>query len=129
LPVHGILGYLLHDTIEDTKTTGTELRRLFGTKVAGIVAEVTDNKRLPKERRKELQIEHAGSLSQNAKQVKLADKICNLRDILASPPKDWSIERKRQYFDWAKKVIDQVRGTNSKLERRFDQLYRKRPGA
>jgi guanosine-3',5'-bis(diphosphate) 3'-pyrophosphohydrolase len=112
LPLHGIWGYLLHDTIEDTKTTGTELRRLFGTKVAGIVAEVTDYKRLPKERRKELQIEHAGSLSQNAKQVKLADKICNLRDILASPPKDWSIERKRQYFDWAKKVIDQVRGTN-----------------
>jgi guanosine-3',5'-bis(diphosphate) 3'-pyrophosphohydrolase len=129
LPLHGIWGYLLHDTIEDTKTTGTELRRLFGTKVAGIVAEVTDYKRLPKERRKELQIEHAGSLSQNAKQVKLADKICNLRDILASPPKDWSIERKRQYFDWAKKVIDQVRGTNSKLERRFDQLYRRRPGA
>jgi GTP diphosphokinase / guanosine-3',5'-bis(diphosphate) 3'-diphosphatase len=129
LPVHGIWGYLLHDTIVDTKITGTELRRLFGTKVAGIVAEVTDNIRLPKERRKELQIEHAGSLSQNAKQVKLADKICNLRDILASPPKDWSIERKRQYFDWAKKVIDQVRGTNSKLERRFDQLYRKRPGA
>jgi guanosine-3',5'-bis(diphosphate) 3'-pyrophosphohydrolase len=129
LPLHGIWGYLLHDTIEDTKTTGTELRRLFGTRVAGIVAEVTDNKRLPKERRKELQIDHAGSLSQNAKQVKLADKICNLRDILASPPKDWSIQRKRQYFDWAKKVIDQVRGTNSKLERRFDQLYRKRPGA
>jgi guanosine-3',5'-bis(diphosphate) 3'-pyrophosphohydrolase len=129
LPLHGIWGYLLHDTIEDTKTTGTELRRLFGTRVAGIVAEVTDNKRLPKERRKELQIDHAGSLSQNAKQVKLADKICNLRDILASPPKDWSIQRKRQYFDWAKKVIDQVRGTNSKLERRFDQLYRRRPGA
>jgi guanosine-3',5'-bis(diphosphate) 3'-pyrophosphohydrolase len=129
LPLHGIWGYLLHDTIEDTKTTGTELRRLFGTKVAGIVAEVTDYKRLPKERRKELQIEHAGSLSQNAKQVKLADKICNLRDILASPPKDWSIERKRQYFDWAKKVIDQVRGTNSKLERRFDHLYRRRRGA
>jgi guanosine-3',5'-bis(diphosphate) 3'-pyrophosphohydrolase len=129
LPLHGIWGYLLHDTIEDTKTTGTELRRLFGTRVAGIVAEVTDNKRLPKERRKELQIDHAGSLSQNVKQVKLADKICNLRDILASPPKDWSIQRKRQYFDWAKKVIDQVRGTNSKLERRFDQLYRRRPGA
>ena len=129
MPLHGIWGYLRHDTIEDTKTTGTELRRLFGTRVAGIVAEVTDNKRLPKERRKELQIDHAGSLSQNAKQVKLADKICNLRDILASPPKDWSIQRKRQYFDWAKKVIDQVRGTNSKLERRFDQLYRRRPGA
>jgi guanosine-3',5'-bis(diphosphate) 3'-pyrophosphohydrolase len=59
--------------------------------------------------------------------VKLADKICNLRDILASPPKAWSIERKRQYFEWAKKMIDQVRGMNPKLERRFDQLFRQRP--
>jgi guanosine-3',5'-bis(diphosphate) 3'-pyrophosphohydrolase len=88
---------------------------------------VTDDKRLPKERRKELQIEHAAHISKSAKLVKLADKICNLRDILASPPKDWSIERKRQYFDWAKKVIDQVRGANPKLERRFDQLSRQRP--
>jgi len=122
-----IAAALLHDTIEDTKTTKAELRRLFGVKVADIVAEVTDNKRLSKERRKELQIEHAAQLSKDAKLIKLADKICNLGDILASPPKDWSIERKREYFDWAKKVINQVRGTNPKLERRFDQLYRKRP--
>ena len=121
-----IAAALLHDTIEDTNTTNGELRRMFGAKVAGIVAEVTDDKRLPKERRKELQIEHAAGLSKNAKLVKLADKICNLRDVLASPPKDWSIDRKREYFDWSKKVIDQIRGTNSKLERRFDRLYRKR---
>jgi GTP diphosphokinase / guanosine-3',5'-bis(diphosphate) 3'-diphosphatase len=122
-----IAAALLHDTIEDTKTTAKELRRVFGVKVAGIVGEVTDDKRLPKERRKELQIEHAAQLSKSAKLVKLADKICNLRDILASPPKDWTVERKRGYFDWAKKVIDQIRGTNPKLERRFDQLYRNRP--
>ena len=122
-----IAAALLHDTIEDTETSATELRRAFGAKVAGIVGDVTDDKRLPKERRKELQIEHAAHISKSAKLVKLADKICNLRDILASPPKDWSIERKRQYFDWAKKVIDQARGTNLKLERRFDQLFRQRP--
>ena len=122
-----IAAALLHDTIEDTETSATELRRAFGAKVAGIVGEVTDDKRLPKERRKELQIEHAAHISKSAKLVKLADKICNLRDILASPPKDWSIERKPQYFDWAKKVIDQARGTNLKLERRFDQLFRQRP--
>ena len=122
-----IAAALLHDTIEDTETSATELRRAFGAKVAGIVGEVTDDKRLPKERRKELQIEHAAHISKSAKLVKLADKICNLRNILASPPKDWSIERKRQYFDWAKKVIDQVRGANPKLERRFDQLSRQRP--
>jgi GTP diphosphokinase / guanosine-3',5'-bis(diphosphate) 3'-diphosphatase len=122
-----IAAALLHDTIEDTRTTKAELRRVFGKEVAGIVIEVTDDKKLPKERRKELQVEHAALLSKSAKLVKLADKICNLRDILASPPKDWTIGRKREYFEWAKRVIDQVRGTNPALERRFDQLYRKRP--
>jgi guanosine-3',5'-bis(diphosphate) 3'-pyrophosphohydrolase len=122
-----IAAALLHDTIEDTKTTARELRGLFGKQVAGIVGEVTDDKRLPNERRKELQIEHAVYLSKGAKLVKLADKICNLRDILASSPKGWSIDRKREYFDWAKKVINQIRGTNPKLGTRFDQLYRKRP--
>src|SRR5271155_5620806 len=68
---------LLHDTIEDTRTTRSELRRTFGTAVAGIVAEVTDNKRLHKLTRKRLQIEHAPHLSPAAKLVKLADKICN----------------------------------------------------
>ena len=59
--------------------------------------------------------------------VKLADKICNLRDLLASPPSGWSLERRREYFDWAEDVLDQVRGTNARLERKFDQLCRKKP--
>jgi guanosine-3',5'-bis(diphosphate) 3'-pyrophosphohydrolase len=122
-----IAAALLHDTLEDTETTVAELRRAFGPKIAAIVQEVTDDKRLPRQRRKDLQIEHAAHISKRAKLVKLADKISNLGDILASPPADWSLERKQEYFDWAKKVIDQVRGTNPKLERRFDQLYRKRP--
>jgi guanosine-3',5'-bis(diphosphate) 3'-pyrophosphohydrolase len=83
-----IAAALLHDTIEDTNTTAAELQKAFGSKVAGIVGEVTDDKSLPKERRKELQVEHAAHISKSAKLVKLADKICNLRDILASPPAD-----------------------------------------
>lgn len=122
-----IAAALLHDTLEDTETTFAELQRAFGPKIAAIVLEVTDDMRLPRQRRKELQIEQAANISKSAKLVKLADKISNLRDILASPPTDWSLERKREYFEWAKKVIDQARGTNPKLERLFDQLYRKRP--
>jgi guanosine-3',5'-bis(diphosphate) 3'-pyrophosphohydrolase len=118
---------LLHDTLEDTETTRGELRRYFGPSIAEIVEEVTDDKRLPKQRRKELQVEHAAHISKSAKLVKLADKIANLSDIVTSPPADWSLQRKREYFDWAKRVIDQVRGTNADLERRFDALYRKRP--
>ena len=87
--------------------------------------EVTDDKSLPKEERKIKQIEHSAHISDEAKHIKLADKISNLRDIISSPPKDWSQERKNDYFEWAGKVIDQVRGSNSKLESIFDSLHLK----
>ena len=122
-----IAAALLHDTIEDTKTTYQELRGAFGAEVADVVVEVTDVKFLRKESRKRLQVAKAGRASERARQVKIADKICNLRDILASPPSKWSLERRQEYFDWAKDVVDQVRGINPKLERMFDRLYRQRP--
>ena len=122
-----IAASLLHDTIEDTETSYEELRGQFGEKIADVVAEVTDTKWLDKKTRKRLQISKAASASTAAKLVKLDDKICNLRDIVTDPPRDWSLERRRDYFDWAKAVIDRIRGTNLRLERRFDQLYRRRP--
>ena len=122
-----IASALLHDTLEDTAATPEELKGAFGAQIAAIVEEVTDVKWVAKKVRKRLQVARAGRSSLRAKQVKLADKICNLRDILASPPVGWSLQRKRDYFDWAKTVVDQVRGANPRLERRFDQLYRQRP--
>jgi GTP diphosphokinase / guanosine-3',5'-bis(diphosphate) 3'-diphosphatase len=118
---------LLHDTVEDTRTTAAEIAREFGTEVARIVAEVTDNKRLHKKTRKRLQIEHAPKLSRRAKLVKLADKIANLRDMRASPPAGWPSARRREYFDWSRQVVDGMRGTNARLERAFDRAYRHRP--
>ena len=118
---------LLHDTIEDTETTEEELRKRFGAKVAKIVAEVTDDKKLLKAERKRLQVEHAKHLSREAKLVKLADKICNLRDMAASPPKTWPKSRVREYFDWAKQVIDALRGVHPGLERIFDEVYSRKP--
>lgn len=120
---------LLHDTVEDTKTKPAELTENFGKIISGIVMEVTDNKRIVKAKRKQLQIEHAAHASHQAKLVKLADKISNLRDIVASPPVGWNIQRKQKYFDWAKKVVDQVRGTNADLERIFDTIYKKGPAS
>jgi guanosine-3',5'-bis(diphosphate) 3'-pyrophosphohydrolase len=118
---------ILHDTLEDTQTTRAELVRAFGRDIAGVVLEVTDNKRLWKHTRKRLQVEHAPLLSPRAKLVKLADKICNLRDLRRSPPVGWSAGRKREYFDWAKRVVDGVRGAHPGLERAFDREYRHRP--
>jgi len=107
---------VLHDTIEDTDTTPEELRLTFGPEITAIVQEVTDDKSLEKHVRKQLQIEHAPHLSKEAKLVKLADKICNLRDIKISPPADWTADRKREYATWAGKVVDGLLQTNPDLE-------------
>jgi GTP diphosphokinase / guanosine-3',5'-bis(diphosphate) 3'-diphosphatase len=119
-----LIAAVLHDTIEDTNTSAQELEQRFGQAVADIVREVTDDKSLPKAERKQLQIEHATNASRRAKLVKLADKICNLRDLASSPPADWSAERKEAYFHWAKAVADQLRGVHPTLERLFDEAYR-----
>jgi len=116
---------LLHDTIEDTQTTAEELTKSFGKKITSIVLEVTDDKSLPKEKRKQQQIDHARHSSHEAKLVKLADKICNLRDILASPPSGWDTARKMAYFEWSAQVLSGMRGSNSKLEKIFDALLEK----
>lgn len=119
-----LIAAVLHDTIEDTDTSEQELLREFGKEIADIVLEVTDDKSLDKAERKRLQVEHAPNIGRRAKLVKLADKICNLRDIAAAPPADWSLERKREYFDWAHAVVDGLRGVHPGLERLFDDVYR-----
>jgi len=118
---------VLHDTLEDTETTYEELRERFGATVASVVLEVTDDKTLDKADRKRLQIEHAAGISRRAKLVKLADKICNVRDVASSPPSGWPLERRREYFDWARAVVERMRGTQRKLEKLFDEAYARRP--
>jgi guanosine-3',5'-bis(diphosphate) 3'-pyrophosphohydrolase len=118
---------LLHDTIEDTNTTHDELEIVFGHEIANIVAECSDDKTLSKLERKQAQVDHATRISRQAKLVKLADKIANVSDINGAPPAGWSLERKREYFDWGKRVVDQMRGTHAVLEARFDAEYAKRP--
>jgi GTP diphosphokinase / guanosine-3',5'-bis(diphosphate) 3'-diphosphatase len=118
---------VLHDTVEDTDTSLEELAERFGPKVATVVAELTDDKSLPKARRKELQVEHAAHKSHEAALVKLADKTCNLRDIASAPPADWSLARRREYFDWAKRVVDALPAVNSALRAAFDAAYAAKP--
>jgi guanosine-3',5'-bis(diphosphate) 3'-pyrophosphohydrolase len=118
---------LLHDTIEDTDTSADELEREFGAEIRRVVEEVTDDKTLPKAARKRAQVEHAAHISEKAKLVKLADKIANLRDVATAPPSGWSLERRQEYFDWAKEVVDQLRGAHPALEAVFDAAYAARP--
>ena len=125
--IHLICSALLHDTVEDTETTAEELELEFGPVISSIVMEVTDDKTIPtRQKRKQLQVEHASHISDHAKLLKLADKISNLRDLSIDPPATWSLQRQRDYFDWAKQVIDQLRGTHSGLEELFDKAYSRR---
>lgn len=114
-----LVAAVLHDTVEDTQTTFDELDVRFGPEVAAIVREVTDDKALPKGERKRLQIEHAASASPRAKQLRIADKICNLRDVASAPPVGWSLERRREYIEWAEAVVANCRGVNALLDREF----------
>lgn len=113
---------ILHDTVEDTETSAEEVEQRFGAEVRGIVMEVTDDKSLPKAVRKQKQIEHAPHLSAGAQQVKLADKICNVGEIGPTDPLGWPIERKREYLEWALRVVAGLRGCNPHLEQEFDQV-------
>lgn len=112
---------LLHDTIEDTDATGEEVEMRFGREIRQLVEEVTDNKKLEKEERKRRQVEHTPHISDKAKLIKLADKTCNVRDIGSKPPADWSIDRRRDYFNWAVKVVSGCRGVNTAMEDLFDR--------
>ncbi|KAJ1527693.1 hypothetical protein ONE63_007652 [Megalurothrips usitatus] len=118
-----IMAALLHDTVEDTDTTLEEIKKEFGSTVADIVAEVTDDKSLPSEERKRLQIVHAPTSSREAKLVKLADKLYNLRDLEKATPEGWSEERVKQYFIWSFKVVEGLRGTNRHLETELDEIF------
>jgi len=117
-----IVAALLHDIIEDTRTNPGEIASRLGESVLSIVVEVTDDKRLVKSERKRLQIEHAPHLTDEAKQIKLADKICNVRDVAHSPPKDWDDQRRRDYLDWTEKVVEGIRGCNPSLEALYDEV-------
>jgi GTP diphosphokinase / guanosine-3',5'-bis(diphosphate) 3'-diphosphatase len=117
-----LVAALLHDTVEDTGTAPDEISTRFGNEVRAVVMEVTDDKSLPKTRRKELQVETAPHKSPRARQIKLADKINNVVDITYSPPGDWSKERMREYLDWTERVVNGLRGQNPRLEAEYDRV-------
>jgi len=118
--VNVLLAAILHDTIEDTNTGPEEILESFGEEVLSLVLEVTDDKSLPKAKRKRLQIETAPDKSFGAKLIKLADKCSNIRDLLALPPAHWSLDRRQEYLLWTEKVVAGLRGTNAALEEYYD---------
>ena len=116
-----LVAAVLHDTVEDTETSFEEIEQAFGLEVRDLVAEVTDDKSLEKNERKRRQVEHTSHMSKRAKVIKIADKTCNVRDIAMSPPKGWDMARRKEYLNWASRVIEGCRGNNEALERYYDE--------
>ena len=112
---------VLHDTVEDTETTLNELERLFGARVARVVGEVTDDKTLPKDERKRLQIDHARGISHEGALVKIADKISNVQDIASNPPESWGYKRRLEYLGWARQVVSNCPMVSDSLDRCFGE--------
>lgn len=127
-----IVASLLHDVVEDTAQGEKQVKELsdiilsmFGENVLLTVLEVSDNKSLPVDQRKQLQVQLTPNLSDRAKKLKIADKICNIQDIICDPPEGWSDERKIAYVHWAKQVVNGARGLNHDLDQMFDEIYEK----
>lgn len=112
---------VLHDTLEDTRTTPAELEREFGREVRDVVLEVTDTEELSREARKEEQVLRAPRLSLRAKLVRIADKIANVDDVTHKPPA-WPLDRRLAYLDWTEHVVAGCRGVNAEMEAHYDRL-------
>jgi (p)ppGpp synthase/HD superfamily hydrolase len=117
----------LHDTLEDTcptkedyERTKVEIEKQFGPAILRLVLEVTDDKALPKEVRKRLQVETTAGKSREARLLKLADKASNLFAIAVSPPASWDTARIAAYIKWTEDVVASCRGLNVELEGTFD---------
>jgi len=117
-----LIAAVLHDTIEDTATTENEICEQFGQSVVELVLECTDDKSLEKAERKRLQIVNAPKKSAGAKQIKIADKTCNLKSILIDPPKGWAVSRQLEYFQWAQQVYSGLKGVNEFLDAEIEEV-------
>jgi len=118
-----VIAALLHDVVEDQNVTIGEIADLFGPTVASLVAELTDDKSLPKQVRKDMQIANASHKSEGASVIKLADKASNLLALANSPP-PWPAERKRAYVEWARAVVSGLPFKPAGLLARFEDAAR-----
>jgi len=78
--VDTLLAALLHDTIEDTATDFDEVCERFGRRVAGLVAALTKDKRLPEAKREREYFAQLSRAPLAARLCKIADSLYNVRD-------------------------------------------------
>ena len=117
-----LVAAVLHDVVEDTDTTLEELGRRFGTRVAGIVGEVSDDKKIDWRSRKRRVVETIADKSREARLIKLSDLIANVTDLVQHPP-NWTPEHQSGYLKWAEAVVNAIAGVHPALESRFADVF------
>lgn len=113
---------LLHDTVRDGVASSDEIQKKFGKQVALYVKEMTDDKAATRAERKRQQVIEATHQSMGAAQLKMADQLCNLRELHDTPPTDWSRNRIDEYYQWAQTVIDRLPDANPDLKKATTQV-------
>jgi len=113
-----IIAALLHDILEDTDTTADEITEHFGERALKIVEEVTDDMELPRKERKKLQVLKVAGLSTEAKYIKIADKACNIKDII-NTRLYWTKRAKVEYIEWACSVVGPIKHIHEGLTNAF----------
>ncbi|SEA41105.1 HD domain-containing protein [Desulfuromusa kysingii] len=107
---------LLHDSIEDTATTYTEIKSEFGLDVAAGVLALSKNKKLPTKQEQMLDsLTRIKQQPQEVWMVKLCDRITNLQP----PPEHWHKEKILQYRDEAHVILEQLGKANQFLSARL----------
>ena len=117
-----IVASLLHDTVRDGVATQEEIEKRFGSVVSKYVAELSEDKDVPRTERKRRQILDATHQSAGAAQIRLADQLCNLQELRLNPPEDWTRARVDEYYQWAQTVIDRLPPSNNELKKAASDL-------
>lgn len=118
----------LHDVAEDTPVTVDDIRKEFGEAIGDMVDGLTDPPHFAGEItriRKAMQAERIVSKSDSVKKIKIADQTVNITLMGEDPPKNWSAQKRLEYVEGAKGIIDNCRGLNAALEEAFDSAYEK----
>ncbi len=92
---------VLHDVIEDTTADRDDLIERFGKRVAGYVAALSKDKRLPEDQREHEYLEALAAAPIEVKLCKLGDTLDNLSDVLGL-----GAAARRKALDKARQLLD-----------------------
>ena len=116
-----IIAALFHDLLEDTNLSFEDLRQECGNQVASIVKELSK----PEGSNKDDWLNSFDSVSDEAKIIKIADRIDNLLDMKTT---DWSVEKQKEYAKQGLIILERCGEVNPelaiKLEETIDQVLK-----